>query len=238
MKAETSPIPVAQEKLIKIGKDWSEKAKAHPELDEYGITQEFITEFDSEIAAAEGFKTADEVDKDTAVITGKKNDKNKECYKWIKTSLLHYEKVFPQKNSPERKLFPKDYSDANTNDTHTVSIMPDIIKLLNDNKDTLIKKRMKEEFIGAGEALLADLNNLKTQHKKKMDDDELYTIQRRKALSKVYNKINEISKAGKLAHEGDDGIGDYFDSPWPSGSKKTQPPDNKQNNTNDPNQPK
>ncbi len=238
MKAETSPIPVSQEKLINTGRDWSAKAKAHPELDEFGITPEYITEFDGDISTAEGFKTAEEVDKETAVLTGKKNDKNKECYKWIKTSLYHYEKVYPKKDSPERKLFPQDYSDANTNDTHTVAIMPDIIKLLNDNKDAIIKKGMKSEFIGQGETLLSGLNDIKAQHKKKMDDDELYTIQRRKALSKVYNKINEISKAGKLAHEGDNGIGDYFDSPWPSGSEKTPPPDDTQNPPADPNQPK
>ncbi len=238
MKAETSPIPVSQEKLISTGKDWSEKAKAHPELEEYGITPVFITEFNGDISTAEGFNTAEEVDKETAVLTGKKNDKNKECYKWIKTSNFHYGKVYPKKDAPERKLFPQDYSDANTNDTHTVTIIPDIVKLLNDNKDALIKKGMKAEFIGSGETLLAELADIKRQHKKKMEDDELYTIQRRIALSKVYNKINEISHAGKLAHENDREIGNYFDSPWPSGSKKTPPPDDTQNPPAEPNQPK
>jgi len=176
MKEEISPIPVSQEELLDTAKEWDEKAKAHNELDEFGITQDFITGFESDITAAEGFKTADEVDKDTAVLTVQKNNKNKECYTWIKTALIHYGKLYPNRNSAERKLFPDDYTVARTNDTHTAAVMPTIIKLLTDNKAALMAKGMKADFIDKGAALLAGLNEVKLQHTKKMDDDELYTI--------------------------------------------------------------
>ncbi len=222
MKEETSStLPVSQEELLEKANEWDEKAKTHPELEEYGINQEFITGFEGEITDAAGYKTAKEVDKETAVLTAKKESKKKECYKWIKTSLVHYEKVYPNKNSAERKLFPEDYSKARTDDTHTVFIMPTIINLLTNNKDKLIAKGMKAEFIDKGAALLAELNSAKLDQKNKLEEDELYTIQRRIALNKVYNSINDISKAGQLAHEDDKEIGNYFDSPWQYASKKT-----------------
>ncbi len=220
MKEETSGIPVSQEKLLNIADDWEQKAKAHPELDEYGINQEFITQFETDKAAAREFKTADEVDKETAVFTANKRRKNKECYKWIKTAHLHYEKVYPDKNSPEYKLFPSDYARANRDDVHTANIIPDITKLLTDNQGALVKKGMKIEFIAQGTTLLSELQEVQMQHKKKLEDDELYTIKRRIALSKVYNAINQISQAGKLKYENDPTIGDYFDTPWPKDNKK------------------
>jgi hypothetical protein len=36
-------------------------------------------------------------------------------------------------------------------------------------------------------------------------------------------KHKNQTHAGKLAYEGDGEIGNYFDSPWPGGSKKAAP---------------
>lgn len=215
MKNETSNIPVSQPKIIELGKKTLRVAKDFVELAAYGIGAKFIAEFESEMATAVTFKTDEQIVQEGAALTEKKNIKLSECYKWMKQVKTFFVKIV-KPNSAEAKLFPQNMQAAKNSEAIMIDIMPDVFELIENNKAALLEKDMPEDLKTKGEALLKELDDLNSAQENMKDDNKKYTTQRHIALSKIYNRINEVNNAGRQKFADDPEKLPYFDSPWPS----------------------
>ncbi len=215
MKEETSPIPVSQPKIIELAQTRLKVAKDNAELAEFGIGTKFVSTFEGEIANAQTFKTDKQIVKETAALTEKKNSKLKECSKWMKHVKTFYDKLF-KANSAEAKLFPQNLAEAKKSEALMIQIMPVVFDLIVKNKPALIDKEMPEDLDTKGQTLLKELSDLNKEQEDLKTNNPTYTAQRHIALSKLYNRINEINDAGRQKFADNPEKIHLFDSPWPS----------------------
>ena len=98
--------------------------------------------------------------------------------------------------------------------------MPVVTELIDKNKEAMTGKGMPAGFDTQGKTLLSELDALNKAQEKQKADNIAYTAERRITLSKLYNRINDINRAGKLSYENDSTMAHYFDWSWPRWNKK------------------
>jgi len=214
MKVEIKKLPVSRKVLLEEATKCSTNLKDKPQLAEQGITEEYITDFKSDIITAGGFKSDKEIRKTKTALTVLVKAKRKACIRWFKRGENFLEKAFKIK-SPQVAEFPDYQSSKNSN----VLLLDDIkaaSNILNKYLAELTAKGMPVTFLAEGATLSGELNALDLLMAASEDDFEEYTIQRNLALLKVYEEINEINRAGRIVYENDPAKLKSFESPWPS----------------------
>jgi len=225
MKNEISRIPVSRKILLKAARDCHSNLADKPEMSAHGITAVFITQFMSDILAAENFKTSKDIQKEKAAWTVLLKSKLKACKKWLTSGEFYLELAFKPK-SPQVAEYPN-YLPAKNNPILTCDAMLSAANVLTKYLSKVTEMGIPETFLTEGAALAQELKALSVQIGAADNDFEQYTIERNIALMKVYQSVNTINKAGRIVYENDPAKLKSFDSPWPKnggGDEEEQTP--------------
>ncbi len=227
MADKNSSVRVPREIILQVAEATKKLAEGKPELLKFGINETYLTAFAADIVTAKSFMNDDALTDETKGKTKEKNLQLELCYQWLGDAEFIFHKKFKKKTS-QFVEFPSKISHYAESESEMIDLLPNIFNLLNKYKTDLTD--MQPDFIATGEAYLADLNAKNTQQKTKKKEDTKYTAARRAADLIVYEKVNEINKAGNRAYKNNPVMKKLFKSPWPkrgnggNDEEKTLPP--------------
>ncbi len=216
-------FPVSMERLLEIARTSYNISLDKTLLSNLGINAEYLAAFQTEITEAESFKTDGAMAKELEAVTKSKDAKRAEAYQWVKQAKFFIEKTFPKK-SPQRNEFPPDYSKWQTNESLLIFNMPTVIALLTKYNSELTAQNMPADFSAKGQPLIDLLKAANDAQEQMKEDNKNYTLLRHDAFIKLYNRINEINRAGRMAYADDSENLLYFETPWPKNKKSPEPP--------------
>lgn len=227
MSGKNPSVHVPREIVLQVAEATKKLVEGKPELLKFGINEPYMTAFAADIVTAKSFMNDDALSDETKGTTKQKNLQLDLCYQWLGDAEFIYHKKF-KKKTPQYVEFPSKISQYADSESEMIELLPHIFDLLNKYKTDLTD--MQADFIPTGEAYLKDLNDQNTVQKVKKKVDIKYTASRNVADSILYEKVNEIYKAGNRAYKNDPVMKKLFKSPWPrkgkggSGEDKTPPP--------------
>lgn len=227
MSGKNHFIRVPREIILQVAEATKKLVEGKPELLKFGINEPYMTAFAADIVTAKSFMNDDALSDETKGVTKEKNIQLDLCYQWLGDAEFLFHKKF-KKKTPQFVEFPSKISQYADSESEMIELLPHILDLLNKYKTDLTD--LQADFISTGEAYLTDLNAKNTVQKVKKKGDTKYTAARNVADSILYEKVNEIYKAGNRAYKNDPVMKKLFKSPWPrkgnggSGEDKTPPP--------------
>jgi len=227
MLDKNSSVHVPREIILQVAEATKKIAEGKPELLKFGINETYLSAFAADIVTAKSFMNDDALSDETKGTTKEKNIQLDLCYQWLGDAEFIFHKKF-KKKTPQFVEFPSKISQYADSESEMIDLLPNIFKLLNKYKTDLTD--MPPDFITTGEAYLTDLNAKNTEQKTKKKNDTKYTAARQAADSVLYEKVNEINKAGNRAYKNDPVMKKLFKSPWPKrgnggdDEEKTPPP--------------
>ena len=222
--ADKSPsVRVPRDIILQTAEAAYMVAQNKPGLLKYGINETYLTAFLADITKAKSFMNDKALKNEKKGVTQDKNVKLDLCYAWLKDAKFIYTKKF-KKTDPPFIEFPANISSYANNESKMIDLLPSVLGLLNKYKTELTD--MQEDFIPNGQAMLQDLNEQNNMQEAKKLEDKNYTAKRRAAEIVVYNKVNEINEAGRLAYAKEPEMLKLFESPWPKvkAGKEEEPP--------------
>ncbi len=213
-------LHVPEQKILEKAKAIVMIARGKEKLAEYGMNEAYFTNVDAEILTASGFKTDEEITRELKSITQQKNKKLVEAGNWgdkVKTRLAL---AFP-KNGEIVKEFPANWSKVKRDETTMLEVIPNINNLIDKYSVELKKKGLPDDHKQRGVELRTEIDTLNTDQEKLKKLGPEYTQQRVAAYTKIYDRVNEINKAGREAYADSTADLVVFKSPWPAAEKKT-----------------
>lgn len=212
MSDKSPTVRVPRDIILQTANAIYKVAQNKPELLNYGINETYLTTFLADIAKADSFMNDTALKNEKKGVTKVKNVKLDLCYAWLKAAKYHYTNKY-EKTDPQFLEFPGKISDYANNESKMIDLLPNVFKLLTKYKTDLTS--MPEDFISNGELLQQDLKTQNTTQEAKKTEDKNYTATRRAAEIVVYNKVNKITDAGRLAYATKPEMLKLFESPWP-----------------------
>lgn len=214
-------LPVPEQKVLETAKTTLAIAKEKPELSKYGFGADYFTAFEADINNAALFKSDEEISREIVAGTALKNEKLTEAVKWGEGIKLRLELAVP-----EAKIeFPANFKKARKDEKIMLEVLPNISSLADKYSDELKEKGLTDEEKAQGALLRSELDSLnKAQENLKKRRPE-YTAERIAAYMKLYDAVNEINKAGRLAYADSEAELLLFKTPWSGGEKKSKTSD-------------
>ena len=211
-------LPVPEQKLLETAKTVLAYAKEKPRLTQFGFDTAYFTALEASINTAAGYKTDEELSKEIVTGTGLKNEKLAEAGKWGDGIKLRLELAQPE----AKKEFPVNFGKAKKDEKLMLEVLPNIDSLIVKHEEKLKAKGLTDEEKGKGITLRNELDELnKTQENLKKRRPE-YTAERIAAYMKLYDAVNEINKAGRLAYSDSETELLLFKTPWAVSEKKSK----------------
>ncbi len=227
MSDKNPSVHIPREIILQVAEATKKIAEGKPELLKFGINETYLTAFAADIVTAKSFMNDDALSDETKGTTKEKNIQLDLCYQWLGDAEFIFHKKF-KKKTPQFVEFPSKISQYADSESEMIDLLPNIFNLLNKYKTDLTD--MQPDFISTGQTYLADLNAKNTAQKTKKKNDTKYTAARQAADTLLYEKVNEINKAGNRAYKNDLVMKKLFKSPWPkrgnggTDEEKTPPP--------------
>ncbi|MBZ0201124.1 MAG: hypothetical protein K8H86_14725 [Ignavibacteriaceae bacterium] len=222
-------FPVAMEMLIEIARTCYNISIDKTLLANLGVDADYFSAFQTEITEAEAFKTDSAIAKELEAVTKSKDAKRAGAYQWIKQAKFFIDKTFP-KTAPQRNEFPADYSMWQYNESLLLYNTPTIIALVTKYNTELTAQKMPADFDAKGTTLMTELKAVDDAQEKAKEDNKNYTQRKLEAYKKVYDRVNEINRAGRMAYADDPVVVKYFDTPWPKNKKGNENPNPQRRN--------
>jgi hypothetical protein len=213
-------LHVPEEKVMSTVKATVSVAKEKPLLAGYGMDANYFSTVEGEIQAAAGFKSDRQITSELKNSTQLKNAKLKEAGIWGNKVKTRLELAFP-KNPEIAAEFPSDFIKAKRDEATMIEVIPEITKLIDKYAVQLKAKGLPDDHKQKGEAILAELDAANTEQEKLKKLGPDYTQQRIAAYVKIYDRVNEINKAGREAYADSPADLKAFRSPWPAAEKKS-----------------
>lgn len=214
-------LPVPEQKVLETAKTTLAIAKEKPKLSKYGFGADYFTAFETDINDAALYKSDEEISREIVAGTALKNEKLAEAVKWCEGIKLRLELAVPE----ARIEFPANFKKARKDEKTMLEVLPNICSLTDKYEVKLKERGLTDEEKAQGVLLRNELDALnKTQESLKKRRPE-YTAERIAAYMKLYNAVNEINKAGRLAYADSEAELLLFKTPWSGGEKKRKTSD-------------
>jgi len=211
-----SQLPVPEQIVLETSKTTLALAKEKPKLARFGFDAAYFTALENRISTAAAFKTDEELSRELVVGTGLKNRKLEEAAIWLEGIKLRLALALPE----AKKEFPSNYFKAKKDEKLMLEVLVNTHTLVLKYETELKSKGLTDEEKAQGLILRDELDELnKAQENLKKRRPE-YTAERVAAYMNLYEAVNEINKAGKLAYADSETELLLFKSPWPVRGKR------------------
>ena len=218
--ATASKLHVPEQKILETAKATVKVARGKEKLAEYGMNPEYFITVDAEILSASGYKTDEEITRELKSITQQKNRKLVEAGKWGDKVKTRLELAFP-KNPEIVKEFPANWTKAKRDEATMLEVIPVINNLIDKYEVKLKEKGLPDDHKQKGLEIRTEIDTLNTEQERLKKLGPEYTQERIAAYTKIYDRVNEINKAGREAYADSPADLVVFKSPWPAAEKKT-----------------
>ena len=213
-------LQVPEQKILETAKATVKVARGKEKLTEYGMDETYFVKVDAEILTAAGFKTDEQIKSELKAVTNQKNSKLTEAGKWGDKVKTRLELAFPK--SPEViKEFPLNWTKAKRDETTMLEVIPGICGLIEKYSVKLKEKGLPDDYKQKGLDIRTEIDTLNTTQEQLKKLGPEYTQERIAAYTIVYDRVNEINKAGREAYAESAADLVLFKSPWPAAEKKT-----------------
>lgn len=214
--ANKNSLPVPEQIILETAKTTLALAKEKEKLARFGFDAPFLTSFENRIISCTAFKSDEELSRELLVVTSQKNQKMEDATTWLAEIRLRLVLAVPE----AKKEFPANFIKAKKDEKLMMEILPNVHNLILKYEVQLKSKGLTEEEKGNGLILRDELDVLnKAQENLKKRRPE-YTAERIAAYLQLYETVNEINKAGRLAYADSEAELLLFKSPWPVRGKR------------------
>ncbi len=206
----------SEETILSIAKTTLVNARTHEtELNQYGITAAMLTQFDTDIQAAEALP--DEL-QNRMVLRGYTQDKDgalDNCYLWGRQLRVRLETAFGKK-SPEVKSFPsRQFKSALGSEKGMMPVLETLLLLADTYKETLANFGQTDAVLAQGAQCLTDLRAKDATQEVKKDEKRKATLERHQTFQGLYDTVNKINRVGRLVFTGNAVNLTLFTTKWP-----------------------
>lgn len=214
-------LPVPEPKILEKAKTSLALAREKPRLAKYGFDASFCTGYEADISKTESYKSDEELIREQKAQTELKNLKLAEAGQWGDGIKLRLKLAVPG----AKNEFPDNFLKAKKDETLMLEVLPNIGSLIVKYEAKLKEKGLTDEDIQKGVQIRSELNELNKQQDYLMKRKPEYTAERITSYMNLYNTVNEINKAGRLAYADSEAELLLFNSPWPVKGKQTKATD-------------
>lgn len=184
------------------------------DLKTFGITAEWIDQFEADIATAVSYPSFDQQRTELKALTAAKDAKLQECVQWGRKLRFRMSIVAQGKPTTVMQFPSKEWNQAEKNESRLITLFPTLLQLATSHATALVEAGQTEADLTLGETLLEELvaaNQTQEEYNLKRTG---VTAERRTAYRKLYDTVNRINKSGQLIYGTDTAEGRLFRSAW------------------------
>ncbi len=179
------------------------------------ITGEWLDQFEQEIAETEALPAHLFNQMDLKGLTQDKDEFLSECYDWARMLETRIEFRYGVDSKLYRRFPNTALTDARNSEQKMLPIMEGLVKLATKHAKDLAEAGQTPEELQVGVDLLEELRAADARQEEKKDLNLEATQERVEAHQNLYDKVNQINKAGRRLFRNDPISLASFRSPWP-----------------------
>ena len=208
--------PFSEETILSVAKTTLSIARNNAAaLAGFGITEDYLNEFESKIQAAEALPGETRNRIDLRAHTSDKNQALASCYRWGLDLRMRLEMAFG-KTSSQYKSFPgKQFDLAQRSENAMMAVIEVLLALADKYKTELASFGQTPQFFTEGEQYLAELRAKDTVQELQKETKQQATQERYVQFQELYNRVNKINRVGRLVFKNDPIRMALFESKWP-----------------------
>jgi hypothetical protein len=212
----------SEETILSVAKTTLTNARNNvAALSDFGITEESLNEFDTEIQAAEALPGETQNRIELGDLTHDKEEALDACYQWGRKFRVRLQLAFG-KDSAQAKSFPsKDFQNAVNSENTMMTTMEILISLADKYKTELTKYGQTPEILAQGTEFLTNLRETDSAQETRKDEKKQATKDRYQQFKNLYDTIIKVNRVGRLVFENDPAHLALFESKWPTSSPNT-----------------
>lgn len=212
----------SEETILSVSKTTLTNARNNlTALGDFGITEEMLNQFDTEIQAAEALPGETQNRIELSDLTHDKEEALDSCYQWGRKLRVRLQLAFG-KNSSQANSYPsKDFQNAVNSENKMMSVMEVLINLADKYKTELANFGQTPEILAQGSEFLNNLRVADSAQEVKKDEKKQATQDRYQHFKNLYDTVIKINRVGRLVFENDPVHLALFESKWPSSSTTT-----------------
>jgi hypothetical protein len=214
----------SEETILSVAKTTLSNARNHLNaLAEFGISGEFLNEFEANIQTAEALPAEVSNRIDLRNLTRGKADALDACYQWGRKLRARLQLAFGN-NSSQVKSFPsKQFNAAQSSESKMMPVMEILINIATQYQTELAAFGQTPEMLAQGNQLLENLRQSDQTQELKKDVKKSATQDRYQKFQTIYDTVNRITRVGRLVFEDDPVNRTLFESKWPTAKTGASP---------------
>lgn len=221
----------SEETILSVSKTKLATARKHvPVLADFGITEEFVNRFETDINAAEALPGETQNRIELRGLTADKDEVLDACVLWGGKLRLRLELAFGRRSSQYNAFPSAEFGTAQKSENTMMNVIEILLALAGKYQAELAEHGQTPEFLTEGTNLLNELRAADLAQEEQKEEKQMATRERYQIFSKLYKTVNRINRVGRLVYRGDPVNLSQFESPWPRSSSSNieeteQPPE-------------